>query len=120
MFKWIKPKNPVPAITPASQPQQSGRKEQLIREAMTNAKTAREAIGEETLAKVREMIQKQQQAQKTPQQRAQEAIKSLAPPSANPDEVSPMEQAKKILLSMEPAKLAEHLRYIRDQDKQTK
>jgi hypothetical protein len=62
-------------------------------------------------------MQRQQQAQKTPQQRAQEAIQSLAPSAAVSGEVSPMEQAKKILLSMEPGKLADHLRYIRDQDK---
>jgi len=115
MFNWIKPKNSAPA--PAQQQDVAlSKKDRLIREAMGHAKTAREAIGEETLAKVRDIMQKQQQAAKTPEQRAKEALKSLAP-DVHSDEVSPMEQAKKILLSMEPERLAEHLRMLREQDK---
>lgn len=115
MFNWIKPKNSAPAAVQQSDSALS-KKDKLIREAMGHAKIAREAIGEETLSKVREIMQKQQEAAKTPEQRAKEALKSLAPNVHN-DDVSPMEQAKKILLSMEPERLAEHLRMLREEDK---
>ena len=120
MFNWIKPKaDSVPSVAP-QQNQATSKKDQLIQEAMGHAKIAREAIGEETLAKVRAMMEKQQAQkiqQKTPQQIAQEAMRSLAPEAAAAKEVSPMEQAKKILLSMEPGKLAEHLRLLREEEK---
>ena len=115
MFNWIKPK--VPAD---SAPQQNSaslsKKDQLIREAMTHAKTAREAIGEETLAKVRELMEKQQAAKQDPNQKAKDALKSLAP-HVHADTTSPMEQAKKILLSMDTARLSDHLRMLREEDK---
>ncbi len=117
MFNWTKSKNP-----PAAQQNQAelSKKDQLIREAMGHAKNAREAIGEETLAKVRSLMEKQQ-AQKiqesTPEQKAKEAIRSLAPEATRIAENSPMEQAKKILQSMEPERLANHLRLLREYDK---
>lgn len=110
MFNWTKSKNP-PAVQQNTA--EMSKKDQLIHEAMGHAKTAREAIGEETLAKVRAMMEKQQQAQKSPEQKAKEAMRSLAPEAEN----SPMEQAKKILQSMEPEKLAQHLRLLREYDK---
>ena len=119
MFNWIKP-NPgsktdsVPATAPQQNQAAASKKDMLIQEALGHAKVAREAIGEETLAKVRAMMEKQQQAKKTPEQKAQEALKSLAPAS---NEVSPMEQAKKILLSMDPQRLSDHLRLLREEDK---
>ncbi|PZP56606.1 MAG: hypothetical protein DI586_03065 [Micavibrio aeruginosavorus] len=114
MFNWTKSKNP-----PAVQQNQGeiSKKDQLILEAMGHAKNAREAIGEETLAKLRSLMEKQQQAQKTPEQKAKEAIRSLAPEAVAAVENSPMEQAKKILQSMEPEKLAQHLRLLREYDK---
>ena len=115
MFNWIKPKNSTPADAP-QQAQAPNKKDALIREALAHAKTAREAIGEETLARVRDLMQKQQQAPKTPEQRAKEALQSLAP-NVHSTDISPMEQAKKILLSMEPEKLADHLRLLREHDK---
>lgn len=121
MFNWIKPKTtPTGSASPPATQQNEGvtsKKDQLIREAMGHAKTAREAIGEETLSKVRAMMEKQQQAQKTPEQKAKAALKSLAPDAVHANEVSPMEQAKKILQSMEPEKLADHLRLLREYDK---
>ncbi len=119
MFNWIKPKNPpVSESSPPTMPDQApkSKKDDLIREAMVHAKTAREAIGEETLAKVRDIMQKQQQKQQTPEQKAKAALQSLAP-AAHADLTSPMEQAKKILQSMEPGKLADHLRLLREHDK---
>ena len=123
MFNWIKPKTP-PSAPPgsriASNAPQHSKKDQMIAEAMAHAKTAREAIGEETLAKVRDLMQKQQQAQQKQKEdagvAAKKALKSLAP-HVHTDDVSPMEQAKKILLSMEPEKLAQHLRLLREEDK---
>lgn len=117
MFNWIKPNTPPAPSATQQENAPKSKKDQLILEAMGHAKTAREAIGEETLAKVRDIMQKQQQAQKTPQQKAQEAMKSLAPEVYAAKEVSPMEQAKKILLSMEPDKLSNHLRLLREEDK---
>ena len=116
MFNWIKPKNSPaassrqtarPADLSAADPQ--SKKDALISEAMSHAKVAREAIGEETLQKIRHMMEKQQQA------------KTQLPPVAaakeKQGEISPMEQAKKILQSMEPHKLADHLRLLREHDK---
>ena len=121
MFNWIKPKTTQdePQAAPSAPQQTEGvsKKDQLIREAMGHAKNAREAIGEETLSKVRALMEKQQQAQKSPEQKAKEAMKSLAPEAYHALEVSPMEQAKKILQSMEPNKLADHLRLLREYDK---
>ncbi len=114
MFNWTKSKNP-PAVQQNTA--EMSKKDQLIHEAMGHAKTAREAIGEETLAKVRAMMEKQQQAQKSPEQKAKEAMRSLAPDAMAAVENSPMEQAKKILQSMEPEKLAQHLRLLREYDK---
>lgn len=113
MFNWIKPKNaatsPASSDKPNSDNTAQSKKDALISEAMGHARVAREAIGEETLARVRELMQKQQQAGKAT------AAPQAAPPKA--EEVSPMEQAKKILLSLEPGKLADHLKYIKDQNK---
>lgn len=115
MFNWIKSKAPS-----ASAPQQNSaalsKKDQLIREAMGHAKSAREAIGEETLAKVREIMEKQQAAKQDPNKKAKDALKSLAP-HVHADTTSPMEQAKKILLSMDTVKLSDHLRALREEDK---
>lgn len=116
MFNWIKPKADSPASAAQQENQPLSKKDQLIREAMSHAKNAREAIGEETLAKVRDMMQKQQEAKKSPEQRAKEALKSLAP-DVHDNDTSPMEQAKKILLSMDSGRLAEHLRLLREEDK---
>lgn len=116
MFNWIKPKNPAapvpsdPASAKASEtPVARSKKDELISEAMGHARVAREAIGEETLSKVRDLMQKQQ-ATRNATAAPQPAPKAEA-------EVSPMEQAKKILLSLEPGKLADHLKYIKDQNK---
>lgn len=117
MFNWIKPKTSEVPSAAQQNDQPKSKKDQLIDEAMGHAKNAREAIGEETLAKVRDLMHKQQQAQKPPEQRAQEALKSLAPSAVESKEVSPMEQAKKILLSMDADKLSDHLRLLREEDK---
>lgn len=115
MFHWLKPKNAPSGPSQTQQNQGQSKKDQLIREAMSNAKVAREAIGEETLGKVRAMMEKQQQAQMEKQMQKQRADAALQEHRGT--EVSPMEQAKKILLSMEPEKLATHLKFLKDQDK---
>ena len=63
MFGWFKKGNP-PAENPASGaktavPAGKPTKDQLIAEAMANAKLAREAIGEDTLARLSEIMHKQ-------------------------------------------------------------
>lgn len=72
-------------------------KDQLIEQAMQNARVARDAIGQETLDRISAAMQKMQQKQS-----------------------SPMEQAKKILLSMDQEELSNHLRALRDEDRTTK
>lgn len=64
MFGWFKKGNPPESASkstnpPASAPGQKPSKDELIAQAMANAKVAREAIGEDTLARLSEIMQKQ-------------------------------------------------------------
>lgn len=100
MFDWLKSKKPEKAQQGkkgGDAPSQKLTKDELIEQAMQNARMAREAIGQETLDRISAAMQKMQQKQN-----------------------SPMEQAKKILLSMDQGELSDHLRALRDEDKKTK
>ncbi len=100
MFEWLKGKKantPVVENTADNVVPIKPSRDDLIAEAMSNAKIARNAIGQETLDKVLAVMQKKQQAEK--------------------DTTSPMEQAKKILLSMDSGKLADQLKAVRDENK---
>lgn len=100
MFDWLKSKKTEQAQQKQGEetsPSQKLSKDQLIEQAMQNARVAREAIGQETLDRIAAAMQKKQQQQN-----------------------SPMEQAKKILLSMDQGELSDHLRALRDEDKTTR
>ena len=66
--------------------------ERIIAEAQKNARAAREAIGEETLDRLADMIHKKMN-----------------------DTTSPAAQARKIIEKMDTDKIAEHLRYLRNE-----
>ena len=68
MFGWFKKGNPPPQNTENSDPKPASApvpvagkktKDELIAEAMANAKLAREAIGPETMAKITEVMERQ-------------------------------------------------------------
>ncbi|GEM_PF-1488352 len=100
MFDWLKKKGSKAPVTPANtpRPEQSGgeemhepsSREALIDEANRNARAAREAIGQENLDRLAQMIHHKQ-------------------------EVSPAAQARKIIARMDTEKLSEHLRYLRNE-----
>lgn len=89
MFDWFKPKTPKSA--PPAAPQKPDRAE-IIAQAQENARAAREAIGEETLERLADMIYKKMQ-----------------------DQTSPAAQARKIIEKMDTEKITEHLRYLRNE-----
>ena len=88
MFDWFKPKTP--KSTPPAAPKKPGRAE-IIAQAQENARAAREAIGEETLERLADMIHKKMK-----------------------DQTSPAAQARKIIEKMDTEKITEHLRYLRN------
>ena len=88
MFEWLKPKDSG-AKSPTTKD-----KAALIKEAMANARTARETIGEETLDRLVELMNKKKMAQQNIMQ--------------NP--TSPADQAKKILREMDKGLLSDHLK----------
>jgi truncated hemoglobin YjbI len=82
MFEWLKPhkkKEDVQAQKKEISVQQGGKpnKQDLIKQAMLNAREAREAIGQETLDRVLDMMQKKKQEQVNPAERARKIITSL-------------------------------------------
>jgi hypothetical protein len=87
MFEWLKPKS-----SGASQgaPPLKKDKSALIKEAMINARQARETIGAETLDRVLDIMNKKKQAQE--------------------NGVNPAEQAKKIMREMDKGLLSDHLK----------
>lgn len=92
MFEWLKPKN-----DGAKQPPAPKDKAALIKEAMGHARTARETIGEETLDRVLDIMQKKKMAQQNP--------------------TSPADQAKKILREMDKGLLSDHLKDLMQGDR---
>ena len=91
MFEWLKPKD-----SGAKSPAQKD-KAALIKEAMVNARHARETIGEETLDRLVELMNKKKMAQQQP--------------------VSPADQAKKILREMDKGLLSDHLKDLMQHDR---
>jgi uncharacterized alpha-E superfamily protein len=94
MFNWFKPKKSVAPATSAQKPQS---REEIVAAAMQNARDAREAIGEETLAKLSALLQKKQMQ----------------------DTTSPASQAKKIIQQMDKDKVSDFLKFVIRED-QTK
>lgn len=77
-------------------------RDELIAQAKAHVRAARAEIGEETIAKLQAVLS------------AQEAARAAPPPArphapAAPD-VSPAEQARKLIETMDKAKLADYLR----------
>ena len=97
MFEWLKPsKKSAPQkedISAETTVQQKPTKDDIIKQAMNNARQAREAIGQDTLDRVLEMMQKKKQA-----------------------ETNPSERAKKIITSMESGRVADHLKDVLQSD----
>ena len=93
MFEWLKPKGNDAPKTPSAPAQKDAAKDRatLIKEAMHNARHAREAIGEETLDRVLAMMQKK---------KAEESMESLNPSS----------QARKIIEKLDKGHVADHLK----------
>jgi hypothetical protein len=91
MFDWLKPKvsSQKDNVDPAPKKDRSA----LIKDAMVNARAARESIGEDTLDRVLDIMNKKKQAQ-----------------AHQP--VNPSEQARKILQSMDKGHVADHLKDI--------
>ncbi len=85
MFEWLKPKDQGAKQAPAAKD-----KATLIKEAMVNARQARETIGEETLNRLVEIMNKKKMAQENP--------------------TNPADQAKKILREMDKGLLSDHLK----------
>lgn len=86
MFDWLKPKSKQP---PAANPTpQKPSREELIRQAQANARQARETLGEETIAKLAQAMQRKQQQ----------------------DMTNPSAQARKILEQMDKGHVADFLR----------
>lgn len=94
MFDWLKPKK---AASPAPKVPKPQSREEIVATAMKNAQNARDAIGEETLAKLSALLQKKQ---------AQ-------------DTTSPASQAKKIIQQMDKDKVSDFLKFVVRED-QTK
>lgn len=95
MFDWLKPKKPPAKEAAAQQTPQT--REQIVADAMKNARAAREAIGKENLEKLAQLIQQKKQQEET----------------------SPAAQAKKIIAQMDKDKLGDFLKYMVRED-QTK
>ncbi|HNQ92659.1 MAG TPA: hypothetical protein PKI93_06980 [Alphaproteobacteria bacterium] len=89
MFDWFKSKTPKKAEGKAAHKLDRA---EIIAEAQKNARAAREAIGEETLDRLADMIHKKMN-----------------------DTTSPAAQARKIIEKMDTDKIAEHLRYLRNE-----
>ncbi len=94
MFEWLKPKDS--GANPPAQKDVSKDKSALIKEAMANARNARETIGEETLNRLVEIMNKKKMAQENP--------------------TSPADQAKKILREMDKGLLSDHLKDMMQHD----
>ncbi len=94
---WKKP--------PQNLPPASGKpsRAELIAQAKAAVASAKEELGEETIAKMKAIMLAQQQQQ---QQRQAQAAKA---PAAPPD-VSPAERARELIKHMDKAKLADYIR----------
>jgi DNA-binding MurR/RpiR family transcriptional regulator len=94
MFGWFgKDKKPAnPPAKAGGKESSASTKDELIRQAMQNARTARQSIGEENLARLAELMQQQRKKQE-------------------------LERAKEILRQMDPEKLVDNFRYLIDEDK---
>lgn len=99
MFSWFKSKasKSPPAATPVAATGEAAatpdRRTALIAEATQNARAAREAIGSENLDKLLQMIRDKHEGR----------------------DVSPAAQARKIIEKMDTDKIADHLRYLRNE-----
>lgn len=99
MFNWFKskasksPTAPAPAAATKDDASPQDRRTALIAEANKNAREAREAIGSENLDKLLQMIRDKHEGR----------------------DVSPAAQARKIIEKMDTEKIAEHLRYLRNE-----
>lgn len=96
MFDWLKPKD-APMVNAETKAASKKDKSALIKDAMANARAARESIGEDTLDRVLEMMNKKKQ------QAADAAV-------------NPSEQARKIMLSLDKGRVADHLKDIMQND----
>ena len=90
MFNWLKPKAKKSKTAAPANPPEKQDKTALIAEAQKNARAAKEAIGQENLDRLIRLIQEKQ-------------------------EVSPAAQARKIIAKMDTDKIADHLRYLRNE-----
>jgi hypothetical protein len=72
-------------------PAKPANREELLAQARANAAAAREEIGDETLDKIREAMMRKQN--------------------------SPIEQARAKIKALDQARIADNIRYVRDEDK---
>ena len=92
MFDWLKPKSD--SSKKPTEIDLKKDKSDLIKEAMVNARQARETIGEETLDRVLEIMNRKKQQ----------------------DATNPSLQAKKIMMQMDKGKVADHLKDLMHSD----
>lgn len=88
-------------------------RDELIRQAKANVKAAREELGEETIARMREALLAQEQKK----QAKPAAPPSPAKPAVRPPDDSPATRAKKLIETMDKAKVADYLRWMSREEK---
>jgi hypothetical protein len=100
MFDWLKPKSDSSKNTSEAPLKKDAKKDKsaLIKEAMVNAREARETIGQETLDRVLDIMNRKKQAM------------------SGGDSTNPSLQAKKIMLQMDKGKVADHLKDLMHSD----
>lgn len=102
---WKKP--PEPPKFKAQKPS----REELIAQAKAQVTAARKEIGEETLNKIRDVLQAQERQKK---------VVIQPPPSQPADdgrEASPADRARKLIENMDKAKVADYIRSMSREDK---